>query len=144
MKQVWRAVAVAGSIVFAGQAPAKAESAASISFQSTETGVITDPTGLWSAAELAEGGSDVQPSVWHATFPIRGGEVTLAILVDAWCGMAECPFRYRIAADDGRVVASHPPGDFGMICQSREDMWVAPETGILHACAARIDLWATE
>lgn len=35
---------------------------------------------------MAEGGSDVQPSVWYARFPVRGGEVTLAVLVDAWCG----------------------------------------------------------
>lgn len=69
---------------------ATAEPLLLVPFQTTKTGQMRDPTGLWSPAEVAEGGSDVQPSVWYARFSVRGGEVMLAILVDVWCGMSEC------------------------------------------------------
>ncbi|KGJ11377.1 hypothetical protein IT40_07350 [Paracoccus versutus] len=112
----------------------------SVPFQTTETGQMRDPTGLWTPAEVAEGGSDVQPSVWYARFPVRGGEVTLAVLVDAWCGMSECPVRFRIETADGRAVQNFGTVDYDMVCQDFESFTYDPEARALHACAARIAL----
>lgn len=109
-------------------------------FQTTETGHMRDPTGLWSPAEVAEGGSDVQPSVWYARFPVRGGEVTLAVLVDAWCGLSECPVRFRVEKGDGRVVQNFGTVDYDMVCQDFEGFTYDPEAQVLHACGARIAL----
>ena len=76
-----------------------------VEFQSTEIGATSDPTGLFTPQEVEEGGSDVQPSIRYAVFPVDGGEVTLSVLVGEWCGMSECPFRFRLVADDGSDVA---------------------------------------
>lgn len=120
--------------------PALAEPLLLVPFQTTETGQMRDPTGLWSPAEVAEGGSDVQPSVWYAHFPVRGGAVMLAVLVDAWCGMSECPVRFRVEATDGRVVQNFETVDYDMVCQAFESFTYDPEARVLHACAARIAL----
>ncbi len=121
-------------------AAAIADPLPSVPFQTTETGQMRDPTGLWTPAEVAEGGSDVQPSVWYARFPVRGGEVTLAVLVDAWCGLSECPVRFRVETADGQVVQSFETVDYDMVCQDFEGFTYDPEARVLHACAARIAL----
>lgn len=69
-----------------------------------------------------------------------GGEVTLAVLVDAWCGMSECPVRFRVETDDGRVVQNFGTIDYDMVCQAFESFTYDPEARALHACAARIAL----
>lgn len=124
--------------------PAPAEPLPLVPFQTTETGQMRDPTGLWTPAEVAEGGSDVQPSVWYARFPVRGGEVTLAALVDAWCGMSECPVRFRVETANGRVVQNFETVDYDMVCQAFESFTYDPEARVFHACAARIALLPEE
>lgn len=81
-----------------------------ITFEMSEIGTLSDPTGLFSDEEVEQGGSVVQPSIWFSTFPVDGGEVTLSILVDRWCGLSEWssrkatqvhpvrPCRHRISA----------------------------------------------
>ena len=51
-------------------------------FAFSAVGAETDPTGLFTREEVAEGGSQVQSSVWYSTTPVDGGRMTLAILVD--------------------------------------------------------------
>ena len=120
--------------------PARAEPLLPVPFQMTEAGQMRDPTGLWSPAEVAEGGSDVQPSVWFATFPVQGGAVTLAVLVDAWCGMADCPMRFRLVGDDGRELRNFNTVEYDMVCQSPELFFYDPETGVLHPCGTPLSL----
>ena len=111
-----------------------------ITFQGVMIGAAIDPTGLFSDAELEEGGSTVQPPIWHSTFPVDGGEVTLAILVDRWCGLSECPFRFVIQADNGMRLHSHNPPAHGMMCQDRSSITVDPIKLVLTACGTEIDL----
>jgi hypothetical protein len=128
---VGMALALAASAALAESAP--------IAFESTPTGVMVDPTGLWSDAEVAEGGSDVQPSVHYATFAVDGGEVTLSILVDTWCSLSECPYRFRLTTGSGLTLHSHAPPDYGMICQDTESMTYDPVELTMTACTATID-----
>lgn len=120
--------------------PLAADPLPPVPFRMTEPGQMRDPTGLWSPAEVAEGGSDVQPSIRHAAFPVRGGTVTMAVLVGAWCGIADCPMRFRAETDDGRLTKSFDGTEYGMVCQNFEDFTYDPEAGMLYACTARIDL----
>ena len=107
-----------------------------IRFTEAELGATTDPTGLWRPAEIAEGGSLVQPSIWFATFPVDGGEVTLSILTDRWCGMSECPYRLRLVVPARRLDLR---GE-GMACQARELFTYDPVELTITACAQTIDL----
>lgn len=120
--------------------PARAEPLRPVPFQMTAAGQMRDPTGLWSPAEVAEGGSDVQPSVWFASFPVQGGTVTLAVLVDAWCGMADCPMRFRLVGDDGRELRNFNTVEYDMACQSPELFFYDPETRVLHHCGTSLSL----
>ena len=65
-----KGAAMAVGLFFAMSLPSVAETLLPVPFQTTETGQMRDPTGLWSPAEVAEGGSDVQPSVWFASRPV--------------------------------------------------------------------------
>ena len=111
-----------------------------LSFEMTEIGALTDPTGLFTDEEVEQGGSVVQPSIWHSTFPVDGGEVTLSVLVDRWCGLSECPFRFIITADNGMELRSHNPPAHGMICQDRSSMTVDTVELVVTACGNQIDL----
>ncbi|MDA7966220.1 hypothetical protein [Ruegeria sp.] len=111
-----------------------------ITFSKIEIGAPTDPTGLFTDEEVSEGGSVVQPSIWYSVFPVDGGKVTLAVLVDRWCGLSECPFRFRIETDDGMELRSHFGRAHGMICQDRSSMTVDPIELVLTACGNEIDL----
>ena len=111
-----------------------------LTFETTEIGELTDPTGLFTDEEVQQGGSVVQPSIWHATFPVDGGEVTLSVLVDRWCGLSECPFRFIVRAENGMELRSHNPPAHGMVCQDRSSMTVDPVELILTACGNEIDL----
>lgn len=113
-----------------------------ISFEFTEVGATVDPTGLFSEDEITEGGSDVQPSIWYSTFPVDGGEVTLAILADKWCSAHECPFRFRLTTDSGMVLLSEVSPAYGMICQDTDAMTVDPIDLTVQACGNVIDLKA--
>ena len=135
-----KGAAMAVGLFFAMSLPSVAETLLPVPFQTTETGQMRDPTGLWSPAEVAEGGSDVQPSVWHATFPVQGGTVTLAVLVDAWCGMADCPMRFRLVIDDGRELRNFTHVEYDMVCQAQELFFYDPDARILHHCGARLSL----
>ncbi|WP_299501360.1 hypothetical protein [uncultured Roseobacter sp.] len=111
-----------------------------LTFEVTEVGALTDPTGLFTEEEVEQGGSVVQPSVWYSTFPVDGGEITLSILVDRWCGLSECPFRFRIETEDGTEMRSHFGRAHGMICQDRSSMTVDTIELVLTACGNEIDL----
>ncbi|MBE0599956.1 MAG: hypothetical protein IH568_01435 [Burkholderiaceae bacterium] len=117
-----------------------------ITFLTIESGERSDPLGLFSEEEISEGGSDVQPSIWYATFPVDGGEVDLSILVDAWCGMSECPFRHRIRDSKGDVVhVGFRPPQFGMICQgffgeTPDAITYDPIHLTIQACGQTLDL----
>lgn len=113
---------------------------APLTFDSTEIGSMTDPTGLFTDEEVKQGGSVVQPSIWYSTFPVDGAEITLSILIDRWCGLSECPFRFRIETDDGMELRSHFGRAHGMICQDRSSMTVDPIELVLTACGNEIDL----
>lgn len=134
-----RSIAAAAFIIVLAVGDLSAEEVPLI-FQSTETGALTDPTDLFTNEEIEEGGSVVQPSIWYSTFSVDGGEVTLAILVDRWCGLAECPFRFRLEAEGGVVLHSHFGRAHGMICQDRSSMTVDPVELVLTACGNEIDL----
>lgn len=126
--------------VLASTAGALLADNAPITFEMTEIGTLTDPTGLFTNEEVEEGGSVVQPSIWFSTFPVDGGEITLAILVDRWCGLSECPFRFRIETKDGTELRSHFGRAHGMVCQDRSSMTVDPVELVLTACGNDIDL----
>ena len=117
-----------------------------ITFLNIGDGGSSDPLGLFSDEEIAEGGSDVQPSIWYATYPVDGGEVDLSILVDAWCGMRDCPFRHRIRNTKGDVVhVGFRPPQFGMICQGFSGetpgaITYDPINLTIQACGLTIDL----
>lgn len=111
-----------------------------LTFETTEIGELTDPTGLFTDEEVELGGSVVQPSIWHTTFSVDGGEVTFAILVDRWCGLSECPFRFIVRAENGMELRSHIPPAHGMICQDRSSMFVDPVELVMTACGNEIDL----
>ena len=112
-----------------------------ITFEFANTGATEDPTGLFSAEELEQGGSTVQPPIWYSTFPVDGGEVTLAILVDRWCGAQECPYRFRLEVADGSMTLhSHLGQNYGMICQNTDSISVDPIELTVTACGALIDL----
>jgi hypothetical protein len=111
-----------------------------IEFDFIEVGAGVDPNGLWSEEEIEEGGSAVQPSIWYATFPVDGGEASLSILVDKWCGAQECPFRFRLNSDSGMWLKSHEEPAYGMICQDTDSMTVDPIELTVRACGNVIDL----
>ncbi|NJM81829.1 MAG: hypothetical protein HC844_04400 [Tabrizicola sp.] len=117
-----------------------------ITFLTIGIGDSRDPLGLFSDEEIAEGGSDVQPSIWYATFPVDGGEVDLSILVDAWCGISECPFRHRIRDSNGDVVhVGFRPPQFGMICQgffgeTPDAITYDPINLTIQACGQTLDM----
>ena len=134
-----RGIAAAAFIIALAVGDLSAEEVPPI-FESTETGALTDPTGLFTDEEVEQGGSVVQPSIWYSTFPVDGGEVTLAILVDRWCGLSECPYRFRIEAEGGMELHSHFPPAHGMICQDRSSMTVDPVELVLTACGNQINL----
>lgn len=113
-----------------------------VRFQSIAVGHSADPTGLFTPEEVAEGGSDVQPSIRYAVFPVDGGEVSLSVLVGEWCGMSECPYRFRLVADNGMSLQSDQPPDYGTICQDSEAVTVDPVALTVTACGAVIDLKA--
>lgn len=114
-----------------------------ITFEFSAAGATTDPTGLFTDEEVNEGGSNVQPPIWYSTFPVDGGVVTLAILVDRWCGARECPFRFRLEVDgSSMVLRSHVGRNYGMICQNTDAMTVDPIDLTLTACGTVIDLKA--
>ena len=123
-----------------GLANAALAEGVSLNFETTEVGELTDPTGLFTKEEIEQGGSVVQPSIWHVTYPVDGGEVTLSILVDRWCGLSECPFRFLVRAENGMELRSHNPPAHGMVCQDRSSMTVDPVELILTACGNEIDL----
>lgn len=125
-------VALMPGLAFGEQVP--------IVFEHTEVGSLTDPTGLFSDEELKDGGSVVQPSIWYSTFSVEGGQVIMTVLFDAWCGVRECPVRYRLVADSGLELDSHQSPDFGMICQDTDSMTVDPVELVIRACDAEIDL----
>lgn len=128
-----RAILIAASCCFPAMASAEA---VPIQFTSVELGATVDPTGLWTPQEVAEGGSVVQPSIWHSTFPVEGGEVTISVLVDHWCGMAECPYRVRLTAP----AAGLDLRGEGMACQARDTFTYDPVALTISACAQTIDL----
>ncbi|MFN3314821.1 MAG: hypothetical protein ACK46Q_15345 [Hyphomonas sp.] len=111
-----------------------------VPFEVTDIGQMRDPTGLWSPAEVAEGGSDVQSSIRHAKFAVQGGTVTFSVLVGSWCGMTECPVRFRVTTDGDRAAQNFETTEYDMICQDFEGFTYDPEARLLHACAARIQL----
>lgn len=111
-----------------------------IEFEFAATGATSDPTELFTDEEVDEGGSNVQPAIWHTTFPVDGGTVTMAILVDRWCGTQECPYRFRIEADNGLILRSHLGESYGMICQDVDSMTMNPIELLVRACGATIDL----
>lgn len=136
---------VALVLALASPAAALAEAHASevsVSLVDVSPGTTSDPTGLWNDEEVAEGGSNTIPPIQHASFRVDGGEATLAVLVGPWCGMADCPYRFRLKTDGGQVLRSHGPGDYGMICQSDEPFMADPIELILTACGQVIDLKA--
>jgi len=128
-----RAILIAASCCLPAMASAEARP---IQFTPVELGATTDPTGLWTPAEIAEGGSVVQPSIWYATFPVDGGEVTISALLDHWCSMSECPYRIRLTAP---AVGLDLRGE-GMACQARDTFTYDPVALTITACAQTIDL----
>lgn len=128
-----RAILIAALCCFPAMASAEARP---IQFTPVELGATTDPTGLWTSAEIAEGGSVVQPSIWYATFPVDGGEVSISVLLDHWCGMAECPYRVRLTAP----AAGLDLRGEGMACQARDTFTFDPVALTISACAQTIDL----
>lgn len=137
---ILRGSAMAVGLFLAMSPPSAAETLLPVPFQMTETGQMRDPTGLWSPSEVAEGGSDVQPSVWFATFPVQGGTVALAVLVDAWCGIADCPMRFRLVDDDGPDLRNFTTVEYDMVCQAPELFFYDPEARLLHHCDAPLSL----
>ena len=107
-----------------------------IQFTAVDLGATTDPTGLWTPQEITDGGSVVQPSVWHSTFPVDGGEVTISVLLDHWCSMAECPYRVRLSAP----AAGLDLRGEGMACQARDTFTYDPLALTISACGQIIDL----
>lgn len=130
------------ALALALTAPSAALAEVSVSLVDVAPGTASDPTGLWTDMEVGEGGSDTIPPIQHASFRVDGGEVTLAVLVGPWCGMADCPYRFRLETDDGQALRSHGPGDYGMICQSDEPFTADPIDLILLACGQVVDLKA--
>ena len=137
---ILRGSAMAVGLFLAISLPSAAETLLPVPFQMTEGGQMRDPTGLWSPVEVAEGGSDVQPSVWFATFPVQDATVTLAVLVDAWCGMADCPMRFRLVGDDGRELRNFTTVEYDMVCQAPELFFYDPEAHVLHHCGSPLSL----
>lgn len=131
---------LAASLI-AGSVPAFAEDQP-ITFEFTDVGDPVDPTGLFTDEELAEGGSDVQPSISYATFRVDGGRVDLAILADKWCGTQECPYRFRLTTDSGMVLNSFSGDAYGMVCQGMDSMTFDPIDLTITACGFEIDLKA--
>ena len=135
-----------GMSVSASWADGQAHELVPITFLNIGDGGASDPLGLFSDKEIAEGGSEVQPSIWYATFPVDGGVVDLSILVDAWCGMSECPFRHRIRDSKGAVVhVGFRPPQFGMICQGFVEetpgaITYDPINLTIKACGQTLDL----
>lgn len=113
-----------------------------IQFEEAPMEATSDPTGLWTDEELAESRVAALPPVAYATFPVDGGEATLAILQGAWCGAADCPYRFRLETDGGAVLHSHGAGDYGMTCQSTDFFSVDPIDLVVQACGQTIDLKA--
>ena len=115
---------------------------------STALGDPTDPTGLFSPQEVAEGASVAQPSIRYAVVAVTGGTVTITTFVGHWCGVSECPARFRLVMDDGAVVNStSSPDDCMMICQAdgaRSFVTVDPVRLTMTACAQGIDLTRPE
>lgn len=111
-----------------------------LAFVASEMGATTDPTGLWTDAEIVEGGSDVQPPISYASIPVDGGTLTIARLVDRWCGTQDCPYRFRLETSDGRAYLSHGSGDYGMACGSDQGYAVDPVELVMTACGQEIDL----
>lgn len=107
-----------------------------IYFNPVEINATADPTELWTPSEILEGGSVVQPSIWHSTFPVDGGEVTISVLVDHWCSMTECPYRIRLTAP---ALGVELRGE-GMACQARDIFTYDPIDLTVTACAQTIDL----
>ncbi|WP_143413039.1 hypothetical protein [Haematobacter missouriensis] len=107
-----------------------------IYFNHVEINETADPTELWTPSEILEGGSVVQPSIWHSTFPVDGGEVTMSVLVDHWCSMTECPYRIRLTAP---ALGVELRGE-GMACQARDIFTYDPIDLTVTACAQTIDL----
>lgn len=138
-----RGVIIAASALVGLSSVAMAETLP-VELEDAEVGAASDPTGLFSDDEVAEGGAAGSatpvPSIRYASFPVDGGEVTLAILQNAWCGMSECPYRFRLETDGGMSLLSHHGPAYGMICQSDEDMSYDPVALTLTACGSEIDL----
>ena len=111
-----------------------------IQFEEAPIGAMSDPTGLWTDDEVAESRVPSLPPIAHSTFPVDGGEATLAILQGAWCGTADCPYRFRLTTDGGAVLHSHAVGDYGMTCQSTDFFTVDPIDLTVRACDQTIDL----
>lgn len=136
-------LAAAGLIVASSPAFAQDQR---VVFEHTEVGAASDPTGLFSDEEVAEGGSASMPSVWYSTFPVDGGEVTISVLSNAWCGMSDCPFRYRIKSADGNLaLRGYEPPNYGSICQSFLDggsdaITYDPMALTIDACGSSLDL----
>ena len=134
----WLAPALA--LAFPSIAPAEK---LPVVFSEAEIGALSDPTGLFSDEEVAEGGAAGSvtpvPSILYAILPVDGGTVTLAILENAWCGLSECPYRFRLETDSGMTLLSHHGREAGMICQARELMSYDPVTLTMTACNAVID-----
>jgi len=107
-----------------------------ITWEAVEMDTRIDPTGLWTRHEIREGGSVVQPSIHYSTFPVDGGEVTISVLVDHWCGMSECPYRVRLVAP---ALGLDLLGE-GMACQARDTFTYDPVALTITACAQVIDL----
>lgn len=144
----WRVLAGAVVAASLGLVPAAAQEAVPVVFEVSEAGAASDPTGLFSDEEVKEGGTPSMPSVWYSTFPVDGGEVTLSVLANAWCGMADCPFRFRIRSTDGSFsLQGFEPPNYGMICQAFMEgessaITYDPIALTIDACGTVIDLKA--
>lgn len=123
---------------------AGADSYLAVEFTATEIGALEDPTGLWSAEEIAEGGSQVQSSIHYFDVGIEGGRVVGSTLWDAWCGAWECPFRFRVETNVGDVYHSDRDGDYHMACSSLEMFELDAQNLVLWACGQSIDLKAAQ
>ena len=111
-----------------------------IHFEEAPMDATSDPTGLWTDDEVAESRVPTLSPLVYSTFRVDGGEATLAILQGAWCGTADCPYRFRLTTDGGEVLRSHAAGDYGMTCQSTDFFSVDPIDLTVRACDQTIDL----
>ena len=124
----------------APQVAAANDLAVPIRFELSAKDAAHDPTGLWTDEEVAESHVPALAPIAYATFPVDGGVVTFAVLQGAWCGMTDCPYRFRLETDAGKVFRSHGGGDYGMSCQSLESYLVDPIDLVVGACGQPIDL----